>query len=100
MEISVEKAEILAFQGKEPIPCEICLANRIQERVNKFTYLGYTLLYQGEVDICSGVAKYTESVGVISNVLKPSLVQRHTQLHLYTKLRLNQSYAMEAKHGQ
>jgi hypothetical protein len=40
MEISAEKAKILAFQGKEPIiPRKICIANKILKIV-KFTYLG------------------------------------------------------------
>jgi hypothetical protein len=41
-EISTEKKN-LAFQGKELISSKICTDNRILERVNKFTYLGYTL---------------------------------------------------------
>jgi len=28
-------------------------------RINKFTYLGYMTSYQGEVDICNKIAKYT-----------------------------------------
>jgi hypothetical protein len=50
MEISMERTKIPAFQGKESIPSKICINNRILERVNKFTCLGYTLSYQGEVE--------------------------------------------------
>jgi hypothetical protein len=65
MKMSTEKAKILAFQGKEPIPSRVCVDNRILERVNKFTYLDYTLSYQREVDISNKTAKYTKAMGVI-----------------------------------
>jgi hypothetical protein len=61
MEISTEKTKILAFQGKEPIPRKICIDNRMLERVNKFTYLGCTMSYQGEVDTSNKTAKYTKA---------------------------------------
>jgi len=49
--------------------------NRILGKVNKFTYLGYTLSYQGEVDIGNKTAKYRTTVGE-NDILKPSPVQR------------------------
>jgi hypothetical protein len=55
-------------------------------RINKFTYLGYMTSYQGEVDICNKTAKYTKTMELVKNVLKPSLVQRYPQLHLYRTL--------------
>jgi hypothetical protein len=36
----------------------------------------------------------------INNILKWSLVQRHTQLYTFTEIWPNQSYAMEVKHEQ
>jgi transposase len=51
--------------------------------VNKLIYLGYTLSYQGEKDITNKDAKYTKTMGVINNVLKPSLV---TKTHLHKTL--------------
>jgi len=50
----------------------------ILERVNEFIYLGYTP-YQ-EVDISNKIAEYTQTMGVINNALKPSLVQKHMYL--------------------
>jgi hypothetical protein len=38
-------------------------------------------------------------MGVVNNVLKPVMVQRHTQL-MFTRLQPNQLYAMEVRHGQ
>jgi len=50
MEISKEKTRILAFLGKEPIPTDVCLDNRILilERINTFTYFGNRLSYEVE----------------------------------------------------
>jgi hypothetical protein len=45
--------------------------------------MNISLSYQGEVDISNKIAKYTKTLGVIDNVLKPSLAQRHAQLCLY-----------------
>jgi len=45
MEISTKKTKILGFQEKEPKPSKLRIDRRIPERVNKFTYLGYTLSY-------------------------------------------------------
>jgi hypothetical protein len=59
--------------GEEPISSRISTDNRI--KVNEFTYLGYTLSHQGEGDIFNETAKYTKTVGVINNVLKPPPVQ-------------------------
>jgi hypothetical protein len=63
-------------------------------------HLSWLLLsYQGEVDTTNKISKYTKAMGVINNVPKPSLVQRHTQLCLYKTL-TSQSYAMGVKHRQ
>jgi hypothetical protein len=77
MERSMEKTEILASQEKEPLPSKIYIANRILERVDKFTYFGFALSCQGEVDISNKTAKYTKPIGIINNVLQLSVVQRH-----------------------
>jgi len=42
--------------------------------------------YQGDADISSKVVKYIKTMGIINNMLKPSLVQRPTQLQLYKAL--------------
>jgi len=81
MEISTQMTKILAIQGKELISNKTYRDNRILEKVNKFTYLGYTLSYEGEVDLSNRIEKYTKTMGVINNVFKASLVQRHTRLH-------------------
>jgi hypothetical protein len=49
MEISIAKLKVMAFQGKEPLLSKICLNNKMTERMNNFTYLGYKLSFQGEV---------------------------------------------------
>jgi hypothetical protein len=53
------------------------------QTVNKFNFLGYILSYQGEVDISCEISKYTKTMEVTNNALKPSLVQRNIGLCLY-----------------
>jgi hypothetical protein len=62
--ISTEKTEIVAFLGKKPILSKICTDNRIVERATKFTYLGYILSYEGEVDISNKTVKYIKAIKV------------------------------------
>jgi hypothetical protein len=86
MEISTEKTKIMAFCGKEPVPSKICLNNKILERVNKFNYLGYKLSFVGELDLPGKISKDSKNMGIINNVLKPSLVQKHTRMRVYKTL--------------
>jgi hypothetical protein len=56
------------------------------ERTNDFTYLGCKLSFQGEIDLLQEITKYTKTMGIINAVLKPTLVQKHTQICLYKTL--------------
>jgi hypothetical protein len=49
----------MAFYGKESVPNKICLNNKIIERTNDFTHLGYKLSFQGETDLLQKNTKYT-----------------------------------------
>jgi hypothetical protein len=60
--------------------------NNILERVNEFNYLGYKLSFVGELDLPGTISKYSKTMGIINNVLKPSLVQRHTHVRVYKTL--------------
>jgi hypothetical protein len=73
----------MAFCGKEPVPSKICLNNKILERVNEFNYLGHKLSFMGELDLHGKISKYSKIIGIINNVLKPSLVQKHTRICIY-----------------
>jgi hypothetical protein len=69
MKISREKSKIMVFQGKEPVLSKICL----KERTNSFTYLGYKLSFQGEVNLLQKITKYKKkTMGIINKVLKPT----------------------------
>jgi hypothetical protein len=65
-----------------PIPSKICLNNKILERINEFNYLGYKLSFMGELDLPGKISKYSKTMGIINNVLKPSLVQKHTRIRI------------------
>jgi hypothetical protein len=62
----------------KPLPSKV--TERFNKSINKFTYLGCALSYQGVVVITNKTAKYTKTMGVINNVLKPSLVQKYSKL--------------------
>ena len=82
MEISTEKSKIIAFCGKDPVPSKICLNDKILERVNQLSYLGYRLSFMEEFDISDKITKFNKSVGIINNIMKPNLVQQHIHTHL------------------
>jgi hypothetical protein len=86
MEICTEKTKIMAFCGKEPVPSNICLNNKILERLNEFNYLGYKLSFVGELDLPGKVSKYSKTMGIINTILKPSLEQKHTCIRIYEPL--------------
>jgi hypothetical protein len=75
----------MAFCGKETVPSKFCLNNKILERVNEFNYLGYKL-FMGELDLPAKISKYSKTMAIINNVLKPSLVQKHTRIRIYKTL--------------
>jgi len=83
VEISVKKLKVMAFRGKEPVPSKVCLNSKMIERTNSFTYLGYKLSFQGEVDLSQKITKCTKTMGIINEVLKPTLVQKHARIRLY-----------------
>ena len=83
MEISTEKTKIMAFCGKYPVPSKICVNNKLLERLNIITYLGYKLSFLDNLDISEKILKFNKSMGVINRVLKPSLVQKATRVRLY-----------------
>jgi hypothetical protein len=51
MSISIEKTNIMALSGKDPIRRKICINNKMLEQVNTFNYLGCTLSYEVEKDM-------------------------------------------------
>jgi hypothetical protein len=46
---------------------------KILERVNEFNYVGYKLLFMGELDLPGKISKYSKTMSIINNILKPSL---------------------------
>jgi len=76
----------MAFCVKYLVPSKICLNSKILERVNYFTYLGFTLSFLDEIDISQKITRYNKTMGIINNIIKPSLVQKHTRIRLYKTL--------------
>jgi hypothetical protein len=59
--------------------------------------LGYNISYEGEKDLNIKAANFFKVLGIINQIFKPSLVCRHTRIHIYKTLaRPVLSYASEA----
>jgi hypothetical protein len=84
--ISTNKTKTMAFRGRDPIISKIVINNKIIEQINIFNYLGCSLSYETEKDITTKVSKFLQITGIISQVLKPSKVQRQTRLRIYITL--------------
>jgi hypothetical protein len=76
----------MAFSGKDPVRSKLCINNKTVEQINTFNYLGCILSYEGEKDTPSKITKFVKTIRVINQVFKPSLVQQHTRLNIYTTL--------------
>jgi hypothetical protein len=64
---------------------------------NTFNYLGYNISYEGEKDLNIKAANFVKVSGIINQIFKPSLVSRHTRIHIYgTLARPVLSYGSEA----
>jgi hypothetical protein len=66
--------------------CILLLICKILERVNEFKCLDYKLSFVGELDLPGKISKYSKTMGIINNVLKPCLVQKHTRIRIYKTL--------------
>jgi hypothetical protein len=67
----------MAFKGKEHICSKICVYDKPTEQVTSFKYLGYNI-YEKDIDITTKILNYNRATGIINQVFKPSLVQKHT----------------------
>jgi hypothetical protein len=71
--------------------------NKTLKQQNTFNYLGYNISYDGEKDLNIKAANFVKVLGIINQILKPSLVSRNTIIHIYKTLaRLVLSYGSEA----
>jgi hypothetical protein len=83
MKISTDKTKVMAFKGKEHIRRKICVYNKPTEQVSSFKYLGCNI-YGKDVDISTKMLNYNR--GIIRQIFKPSLVQKHTRIKIYKTL--------------
>jgi hypothetical protein len=97
VEINTEKTGVMAFRGMEPIRSKICINNKTLKQQNSFNYVGYNISYEGEKDLNIKTANFVKGLGIINQIFKPSLVSRHTRIHIYKTLaRPILSYGSEA----
>jgi hypothetical protein len=73
----------MAFRGMEPIRSKICINNKTLKQQNTSNHLGYNISYEGEKDLNIKAANFVKVLGIINQIFKPSLVSRHTRIHIY-----------------
>jgi hypothetical protein len=83
MKISTDKTKAMAFKGKEHIHSKICVYDKPIEQVSSFQYLSYNISYERDIDISTKILNYNRAMGIICQISKPSLVQKHTQITVY-----------------
>jgi hypothetical protein len=49
--ISVQKTELMALKGQEPVRCKIVMDNKIMEQVSSFNYLGNLVSCEEEEEV-------------------------------------------------
>jgi hypothetical protein len=86
MKISIDKIKVMAFKGKEHIHSKICVYDKIIKQVSSFKYLGYNISYEKDIHISTKILNYSRAMGIISQIFKPSLVQKHTRTKVYKTL--------------
>ncbi|KAJ4449257.1 hypothetical protein ANN_00654 [Periplaneta americana] len=72
--------------GKEPVRSKICINNMIIEQVKNFSYLGHQISYEEEKDLNEKIIKFNRAMGIINQIFKPTLVQKHTRTRIYKTL--------------
>jgi hypothetical protein len=83
MEINMEETRVMAFRGMEPIRSKICINNKTLKQQNTFNYFGYNISYEGEKDLNIKTANFVKVLGIIQKIFEPSLVSRHTRIHIF-----------------
>jgi hypothetical protein len=86
MKISTGKTKVMAFKGKEHIRSNICVYDKPTEQVSSFKHLGYNISYEKYVDISTKILHYNRAMGIINQIFKPCLVQKHTRIKVYKTL--------------
>ena len=99
MEI-LTKTKILVFCGEEPIRSKICINDTVLERVNEFNSLGFKHFFLPYLDTSQQIFKFIKSIGIINNVMKPSLVQKHICTCMYKTCPLLWQWSLDLKKVQ
>ena len=68
--ISVQKTDLMALKGREPVRSKIVMDNKIVEQVRSFNCLGNLVYCDEEVDIDSKLNSYLIITGIISNTFR------------------------------
>jgi hypothetical protein len=70
----------MAFKQKEHIHSKIYVYDKPTEQEFSFEYLGYNISYEKDVDISTKILNFNRAMGIINQIFKLSLVQKHTRI--------------------
>jgi hypothetical protein len=76
----------MTFKGKEHICSKLCVYDKPTEQVSSFKYLGHNISYEKDIDISNTILNYNRAMGIINQIFKPSLAQKHTRIKVYKTL--------------
>ena len=86
--LSVQKTELVALKGREPVRSKIVMDNKIIDKVSSFNYLGNLVSCEEEVDIDSKLNNYFKITGIINNTNRPQKSLKKTRMKLHSTLTL------------
>ena len=76
----------MAFLEQDPVRCKIFVDNKCLQKVKNFIHLGCEISYENETFIQQKLAKFAQTLGILNNTFKQTLVQRVSRIQVYKAL--------------
>jgi hypothetical protein len=73
-------------KGRNTFAAKFVFTIKPTEQVSSFKYICYNISYEKDVDISTKILNYNRVMGIIDQIFKPSLVQKHTRIKVYKTL--------------
>jgi hypothetical protein len=64
--VSIEKTQLMAFKGRDPVRSKSVIDNKIMKQVNSFNYVGISISYENEVDVSNKFKNHWKITGIIN----------------------------------
>jgi hypothetical protein len=73
--------QTMIFRGRHPSTSKTVISNKTIEQINTYNNLGWSLLYEKEKkDIAIKISYFLQITGIISQIVKPSKIQKQNRL--------------------